>query len=81
MELREVEIAALKPYERNAKQHSKEQVEKMVAHAMAKVKGLHGQWSVDILLDERGKFWLIDMAVAQRSAYWEQRPNKELYPE
>lgn len=59
----------------------KEQVEKMVAHAMAKVKGLHGQWSVDILLDERGKFWLIDMAVAQRSAYWEQRPNKELYPE
>lgn len=29
VELREVEIAALKPYERNAKQHSKEQVEKI----------------------------------------------------
>ena len=28
VELREVEIAALKPYERNAKQHSKEQVGK-----------------------------------------------------
>ena len=29
VELREVEIAALKPYERNAKQHSREQVEKI----------------------------------------------------
>lgn len=29
VELREVEIAALKPYERNAKQHSKEQVERI----------------------------------------------------
>lgn len=29
VELREVEIAALKPYERNAKQHSKDQVEKI----------------------------------------------------
>lgn len=29
VELREVEIAKLKPYERNAKQHSKEQVEKI----------------------------------------------------
>lgn len=29
VELREVEIAALKPYERNAKKHSKEQVEKI----------------------------------------------------
>ena len=29
VELRDVEIAALKPYERNAKQHSKEQVEKI----------------------------------------------------
>ena len=29
VELREVEIAALKPYERNAKQHSQEQVEKI----------------------------------------------------
>ena len=29
VELREVEIAALKPYERNAKQHSKHQVEKI----------------------------------------------------
>ena len=29
VELREVEIAALKPYERNAKQHGKEQVERI----------------------------------------------------
>jgi hypothetical protein len=30
-------------------------------------------------MDERGAFWLIDMAIAQRSAYWEQRPDKEVY--
>ena len=29
VELREVEIAALKPYERNAKQHGKDQVERI----------------------------------------------------
>ena len=34
-----------------------------------------------VLLDEQGKFWLIDMAIAQRSAYWELRPDKEAYSE
>ena len=56
-------------------------VEKMVEAAMQNVTGLEGQWSVDILMDEECKFWLIDMAVAQRSAYWEMRPDKEAYPE
>lgn len=42
---------------------------------MRDVQGLTGQWSVDVLMDEREKFWLIDMAIAQRSAYWEQRPE------
>lgn len=57
----------------------KDEVESMVAYAMKNVIGLSGQWSVDILLDEWGKFWLIDMAIAQRSAYWEKRPDKETY--
>ena len=53
----------------------KDAVQAMVSNAMRDVQGLTGQWSVDVLLDEQGKFWLIDMAIAQRSAYWEQRPE------
>lgn len=34
---------------------------------------LIGNWSVDILLDEKGDFWLIDMAIAENSAYWDKR--------
>lgn len=47
-----------------------EEVERLVAEHMLNVEGLSGQWSVDILLDCKGEYWLIDMAVAQRSAYW-----------
>ena len=50
-------------------------VQQMVADAMRNVQGLNGRWSVDIMLDERDKFWLIDMAIAQRSADWEKRPE------
>lgn len=34
--------------------------------------GVHmtGRWSIDILRDEGGMFWLIDMAQAEKSAYW-----------
>lgn len=59
----------------------KDSVQAMVADAMQNVQGLTGQWSVDILIDEEGNFWLIDMAIAQRSAYWELRPDKETYGE
>ena len=55
--------------------HFKDAVQDKVADAMRDVQGLTGQWSVDVLMDEREKFWLIDMAIAQRSAYWEQRPE------
>lgn len=49
------------------------------------VQGLSGPWSIDIMLNEGfstehfekpNEFWLIDMAVAERSAYWEKRPSK-----
>lgn len=33
--------------------------------------GLTGIWSVDILEDHTGEFWLIDMALAFTSAYWD----------
>lgn len=47
-------------------------VELLVSKHMKNVKKLSGQWSIDILEDELGNFWLIDMAVAQRSAYWDE---------
>ena len=55
--------------------------ERMVESAMKGVVGLDGQWSIDLLRDENDTIWLIDMAIAQRSAYWELRPDKVLYPD
>lgn len=49
--------------------HNKEIVEKLVAHDMQNV-DLSGIWSIDVLEDENGMFWLIDMALGYRSAYW-----------
>ena len=57
----------------------KSRVQAMVETAMKRVTGLTGQWSVDIMMDEKDNLWLIDMAIAQRSAYWELRPDKETY--
>lgn len=57
-------------YEKNEKK-----VTDLVSRAMAKVQGLEGPWSVDVMQDEAGNFWLIDMAVAEMSAYWERRPK------
>ena len=49
----------------------REQAEKLVENAMSDV-DMTGKWSVDIMFhEETGMFWLIDMAVAERSAYWE----------
>lgn len=58
---------------------NRDRVQSMVDVAMKSVSGLTGQWSVDILMDEQENLWLIDMAIAQRSAYWELRPDKEAY--
>ena len=49
---------------------------KKIAHSLyldsleAKDVELTGIWSVDILEDEYKNFWLIDMALGYRSAYW-----------
>lgn len=42
-----------------------------VSNILKDVHGLEGIWSVDVLEDEQGNFWLIDMAIAQQSAYWD----------
>lgn len=52
-------------------------VEELVAEHMARVEGLSGPWSVDLMMTEAGEMYLIDMAVAEQSAYWEFRPGNE----
>lgn len=56
-------------------ENKKQEVEKLVADAMQNVDGLEGPWSVDIMC-ENGVYYLIDMALAEMSAYWENRPSK-----
>lgn len=52
-------------------EHYKE-VENMVLKCMENVQ-LTGKWSVDIMYDEESDmYYLIDMAVAEQSAYWKQ---------
>ena len=49
----------------------KDQVMEMVSVAMKDV-DMKGKWSIDVMYDEtKETFWLIDMAQAHRSAYWE----------
>lgn len=48
----------------------KEEVEELVKKHMVDV-DLQGKWSIDILYNElEDNYWLIDMAEAHRSAYW-----------
>lgn len=54
---------------------NKARVESLVETAMTDVPDLSGPWSVDVMQDEDGNFWLIDMAVAEMSAYWDRRPG------
>lgn len=61
--------------ERSFDEH-KDEAQRIVSRAMSQVDGLSGPWSVDILLDETGKYWLIDMARAENSCYWNRRPMK-----
>lgn len=49
-------------------------VQDLVASAMQNVQGMSGSWSIDIMWDELSKqFWLIDMARAENSTYWENK--------
>lgn len=43
-----------------------------ITEKLASVEGLRGIWSVDFILEE-DKVWLIDMALASRSAYWDRK--------
>jgi len=48
----------------------KEQVAEMVGNATKNVE-MTGKWSIDVMYDEESDdYWLIDMAVAEQSAYW-----------
>lgn len=54
----------------------KQEVSELVASAMENVTGFEGPWSVDIML-EGDTYYLIDMALAEMSAYWTNRPGYE----
>ena len=54
----------------------KQEVCELVAKAMEKVEGLEGPWSVDVMLNGEN-YYLIDMALAETSAYWDYRPGHE----
>jgi hypothetical protein len=49
----------------------------LVGDKMRHVHGLHGIWSVDIMLDDLDVPWLIDMALGHRSTYWDPKKAKE----
>ena len=61
----------------NTFREKKEAAEALVAEHMVNVEGLSGPWSVDLMMTEDGEMYLIDMAVAEQSAYWEFRPGNE----
>ena len=46
-----------------------------ILKALNAITGLSGKWSVDFILDKDGA-WLIDMADAYRSAYWDENKIK-----
>ena len=56
---------------------NKDLVSERVQEFMGSVKGLSGQWSIDIM-QNGDEFWLIDMALAENSAYYSETVPKEL---
>lgn len=60
-------------------------VEELVSEAMKDV-WLEGKWSIDILMNEdpsssKDAFYLIDMALAHKSAYWDESKVNKVYEE
>ena len=56
---------------------NKDHVADLVREHMKDITGLTGPWSIDIMKNDDGEFYLIDMAVAEQSAYWDYRPGNE----
>lgn len=59
------------PHLNNAYTTWHKKIEEAVDEKLKSVTELFGKWSVDILLDDDHNFWLIDMALAEQSAYWD----------
>lgn len=61
---------------KNSYQQNKDKVEQLIKDKILnKSIDLSGQWSIDILMEEN-EFYLIDMAEAYRSAYWDKTKIK-----
>ena len=58
-------------------EENKDKVCSAVQEFLGNVKGLYGQWSIDVM-QNGDDFWLIDMALAENSAYYAQAVPKEL---
>ena len=56
---------------------NKDMVSARVQEFIGSVKGLSGQWSIDVMQNCED-FWLIDMALAENSAYYIETVPKEL---
>ena len=56
---------------------NKDMISARVQEFIGSVKGLSGQWSIDIM-QNGDEFWLIDMALAESSAYYSEAVPKEL---
>lgn len=49
----------------------RQEIEDLVSYDLFSKVPLTGKWSVDVLYDDvADKYWLIDMALAEQSAYW-----------
>ena len=56
---------------------NKDMVKERVQEFIGSVKGLSGQWSIDVMQNGED-FWLIDMALAENSAYYSEAVPKAL---
>lgn len=56
---------------------NKEEMVKYLHSHLKNVTGLTGIWSVDVMVDDKGLPWVIDMAQGHRSAYWD--PKRDDY--
>lgn len=60
--------------------NNKDKVLKYVQELINKTEGLSGQWSIDIMQNGE-EFWLIDMAIAENSAFYDCVPKKLRKPQ
>lgn len=59
----------------------KEEIIPVADFGLIDIQGLKGIWSVDFMEDSKGQIWLIDMAMAEVSAYWNPKLAEKIWRE